>query len=72
MPNRQYRHQWVLTQHFLIDSRVVEMNSAKANIDAAALERLDLLQRGHLLQPQFQVCIAPKFSNQFRQHGIQR
>ncbi len=71
---RQHRHQSVLNQHALDDGRVVDANTPEAHVDTPGLERFDLLQGGHLREPQFQLqrFMVAQPSNQLRQHAVQR
>ncbi|MNP71276.1 hypothetical protein D3C76_1676360 [compost metagenome] len=55
MAGGQYRHQTVFHQDTLDDGRVVDADPPEAHIDAPGLECFDLLQGGHLRQPQFQL-----------------
>ncbi len=69
----QHRHQSVLHQHALDDGRVVDANTPEAHVNAPGLERFDLLQGGHLGQPQLQLerLMVAQPSNQLRQHAVQ-
>ncbi len=69
----QHGDQPILHQHALDDGRVVNANAPEAHVDTPGLERLDLLQGGHLRQPQLQLqrVMGAQPPNQFRQHAIQ-
>ncbi len=69
----QYSHQAILHQHALDDGRVVNANAPEAHINTPGLERLNLLQGGHLRQAQFQLqrLMVAQPSNQLRQHAVQ-
>lgn len=69
----QHGDQPILHQHTLDDGRVVDANAPEAHVDTSGLERLDLLQGGHLRQPQlqFQRLMGAQPPDQFRQHAIQ-
>ena len=73
VPGRQHRHQPILDQHPLDNGRVINANPPEAHINAPGLERFDLLQGGHLRQPQLQLqrVMAAQAADQFRQHAIQ-
>ncbi len=69
----QHRYQAVLHQYALDDGRVVDGNSPETHINAPGLEGFDLLQGGHLRQPQLQLqrLMGAQSPNQFRQHAVQ-
>ncbi len=69
----QHGHQAVFHQYTLDDGRVVNANTPEAHVNAARLERFDLLQRRHLRQAQlqFQGLVSAQAPNQFRQHAVQ-
>ncbi len=72
MPSGQGGHQRVEPQHLLLHGGILDMDAAEADVDAPGLERLHLLQRGHLRQAQLQAGIATQAADQLRQHAIQR
>ena len=69
----QYGHQSILHQHALDDGRVVDANAPETHINAPGLERLDLLQGGHLRQAQLQLqrLMVAQPPYQLRQHAVQ-
>lgn len=69
----QHSHQSIFHQHTLDDGRVIDANAPEAHIDASGLEGVDLLQGGHLRQPQlqFQRIVVAQAPNQFRQYTVQ-
>jgi len=69
----QHRHQAVFHQYALDNGRVVDANTPEAHVNAASLERFDLLQGGHLRQTQLQLqgLVSAQAPNQLRQHAIQ-
>ncbi len=69
----QHGDQPILHQHTLDDGRIVDTNPPEPHINPPSLERLDLLQGGHLRQPQFQLqrLMTAQSPNQFRQHAVQ-
>lgn len=73
VPGGQHRHQPILYQHALDDGRVINANPPETHIDTPGLERFDLLQGGHLRQPQLQLqrVMAAQAANQLRQYAIQ-
>ena len=70
----EHSHQAVFHQHALDDGRVVDANPPEAHIDAPGLECFDLLQGGHLRQPQLQLqrLVVAQAADQLRQHAVQR
>ena len=69
----QHCYQAVLHQYALDDGRIVDANPPEAYVNAASLERFDLLQSGHLRQTQLQLqgLVSAQAPNQLRQHAIQ-
>lgn len=74
MPGGQGGDQSILGQHGLDNRRVIDTDSAETDINPPGLQRLYLLQGGHLRQPQFkfQVLMVAQAANQFRQHAVKR
>ncbi len=72
VPGGQGGDQRLFAEHALADRRVVDADASETDVDTPALQRLDLLQGGHLQQAQLQLRVAAQVADQLRQHAIQR
>ncbi|MNI98476.1 hypothetical protein D3C73_1573240 [compost metagenome] len=54
-----------------MNGRVIDANAPEGDVDAPAFQRLHLLQRGHLVQAQFQLAVLAQLADQLRQHLVQ-
>ncbi len=72
MPGRQHGDHRLLAQYLLGNGGVVDADAPEADVDTPAFQRLDLLHRGHFLQPQFQAGIAAQLADQLGQTVVQR
>ena len=71
MTRGQSRHQRFEGQHLLVDRRIVDMDTAKADVDASGLERLHLLHRRRFRQAQLQVGVTAQAADQLRQDAVE-
>ncbi|MNS86056.1 hypothetical protein D3C72_1199410 [compost metagenome] len=68
----QRRHKRLRPDHALRDGRIVECQPAEAEVDAARLERLQLLHRDHLGQAHLDLAgVVAQHADQLGQHAVE-
>ena len=73
MARGQSNHQPLIAQQDAAHVRVFIADAAEAHVDAAVLERLDLVHGGHLVHGQIDHRVLhPKPPDDLRQHPVQR